>query len=157
MIVYLNDILIFTWILEDHHFVVCRVFEILARYKLFLCPEKYKFNKWQVEYLRLVISQYQIIIDPIKVTRVCNWPISYNHIDMQVFLEFTNFYHRFICNFLDIACLLFDVTSTNTSYAWNSDQQHIFIVLKTASNTALVLISPNTSTLLRSKQITQTL
>ena len=35
MTVYLNNILIFTQILEDH----CKVLEVLAKYKLFLCPE----------------------------------------------------------------------------------------------------------------------
>jgi len=42
MTVHLNNILIFTQILEDH----CKVLEVLAKYKLFLCPEKCEFNKW---------------------------------------------------------------------------------------------------------------
>jgi len=51
-IVYLDNTLIFTWTLKYY----CKVVHIvLARYKLFLCLEKYKFNKWQVEYLKLVV------------------------------------------------------------------------------------------------------
>ena len=45
MIVYLNNILIFTQILKEYHKVVQRVLEILAKYKLFLCLEKCEFDK----------------------------------------------------------------------------------------------------------------
>jgi len=44
MTVYLDDILIFTQILEDYR-VVHSVIEVLAEHNLFLYSEKYKFNK----------------------------------------------------------------------------------------------------------------
>ena len=49
MMVYLDDILIFTQILEEYHKVVYRVLEILAKHKLFLGPEKYKFDRLILE------------------------------------------------------------------------------------------------------------
>ena len=45
IIVYLNNIQIFTQMLEEHHKVVFRILEVLAKYKLFLYPKKCKFNK----------------------------------------------------------------------------------------------------------------
>ena len=45
MIVYLNNILIFTWTLEKHHKAVWSVLEILTKHKLFLCSEKCEFDK----------------------------------------------------------------------------------------------------------------
>ena len=45
MIVYLDNILIFIWILEEHYIVVWRVLEVLAKYRLFFHLEKYKFDK----------------------------------------------------------------------------------------------------------------
>ena len=74
MIVYLKDILIFTQTLEDYYKVVCRVLEILTKHKLFLYPKKYKFDKQQIEYLKLLISQDQVAIDSVEIVRVCNWP-----------------------------------------------------------------------------------
>ena len=56
MIIYLNNILIFTQILKDHYKVVCKVLKVLTEYKLYLCPKKYKFDKQKIEYLRLAIS-----------------------------------------------------------------------------------------------------
>ena len=32
IIVYLDDILIFTWILEDYHKIVCKILEVLAEH-----------------------------------------------------------------------------------------------------------------------------
>jgi len=45
MIVYLNNILIFIWILEEHYRAVYKVMEVLAKYKLFLHSEKCNFDK----------------------------------------------------------------------------------------------------------------
>ena len=66
MTIYLNDILIFTRILEEYYKVVCRVLETLTEYKLFLYPEKCKFNKLYIKYLGLVISENQVKINLIK-------------------------------------------------------------------------------------------
>jgi len=44
MIVYLNNILIFIQTLEEHYKTVCRVIEVLNKYKLFLYPKKCKFD-----------------------------------------------------------------------------------------------------------------
>jgi len=45
MIVYLNNIVIFTKTSEEHYQAICRVIKVLAEYKLFLYPKKYKFDK----------------------------------------------------------------------------------------------------------------
>ena len=44
VVVYLDDILIFTKMEEEHERAVQRVLEILAEHKLFLHPEKYEFH-----------------------------------------------------------------------------------------------------------------
>ena len=72
IIVYLDNILIFIWILEDYWKTVHKILKDLAKYKLFLYPKKCEFDKWQIEYLGLVISEDQVAINLIKVVRVCN-------------------------------------------------------------------------------------
>jgi len=44
VVVYLDDILIFTQTEEEHEQVVQKVLEALAEHKLFLCPEKCEFH-----------------------------------------------------------------------------------------------------------------
>jgi len=45
VVVYLDNILIFTKTKEEHKQAVRRVLEILAEHKLFLCPEKCEFHR----------------------------------------------------------------------------------------------------------------
>jgi len=53
------------------------------------------------------------MIDPVKVTRVCEWPVPENQTNMQAFIGFVNFYCRFIQDFLIIAQSLFNLTHSN--------------------------------------------
>ena len=121
MIFYLNNILIFTQTLEDYQKTICKVFKVLARHMLFLYPKKYEFDKQQIKYLGLVISEDQVAMNSIKIARVCDQPTLQSCMDIQVFLEFTNFYYKFICDFSDIACPLFDISSNNTTWAWEPE------------------------------------
>ena len=67
VVIYMDDILIFTETSEEHHRIVKRVLEVLARNKLYLKAEKCSFEQTQVEYLGLVISAGQIEMDPVKI------------------------------------------------------------------------------------------
>ena len=77
--------------------------EILTEHKLFLRPEKYEFYQKQIEYLRLVISENKVAMDPVKVTGVCKCPVLENQTDVQAFIGFVNFYCCFIQDFSTIA------------------------------------------------------
>jgi len=88
---------------EEHEWVVWRVLEILMEHKLFLYLEKCEFHWKQIEYLGLVILENKIVMDPVKVTRVCEWPILENRTDVQAFIGFINFYCCFIQDFSTIA------------------------------------------------------
>jgi len=71
VVMYLDNILIFTKTIEEHAQVVWRVLEILVEHKLFLYPEKYKSQKTWIKYLELIISENEVSIDPVKVSGVC--------------------------------------------------------------------------------------
>ena len=74
--VYLDDILIFTKTLEEHQEVICKVVALLQLHNLSLKPEKCEFKKTSAEYLKVVISQDSIMMDPAKVARVSEWPTT---------------------------------------------------------------------------------
>ena len=71
VVIYLDDIFIFTRTIEEYMRAVWRVLKILVEHKLFLHLEKCKFQKEWIKYLDLVISENKVSIDPIKITRVC--------------------------------------------------------------------------------------
>jgi len=92
VMVYLNDILIFTKTEEEHAQAVRWVLQVLKENKLFLCPEKCEFYKQWIEYLGLVISENKVSMDLVKVAEVGEWPTLENKTDVQAFLGFVNFY-----------------------------------------------------------------
>jgi len=145
VIVYLDDILIFTKIEKKHKRAVRRVLEILTEHKLFLHLEKCEFYRKQIEYLGLVILENKIAIDPVKVAGVCKWPVPENRTDVQAFIGFVNFYHYFIQDFSTVARPLFDLTHSNQAWNWGTKEQEAFKHLKMAVTTTPILASPQDS------------
>jgi len=70
MVVYLDDILIFTRMKEEHTKAIRRILQVLQENKLFLRPEKCEFCKEQIKYLGLVISENKVFMDLVKVMGV---------------------------------------------------------------------------------------
>ena len=116
VVVYLDDILIFTKTLEEHQKVVHRVMEVLQKYGLSLKPEKCEFEKTSVEYLGVVISHNLVKMDPAKVAGVLEWPTPSNKKEVQSFLGFINFYQRFIEGFSCISWPLFNLTKADFTF-----------------------------------------
>jgi len=145
MVVYLDDILIFTRTEEEHVKAIGRVLQILQEHKLFFRPEKCEFCKERIKYLGLVISENEVSMDPVKVTGVQEWPTLENKTDVQAFLGFVNFYRRFIWDFSAKARSLFNLTCSEQVWTWSGREQMAFEDLKTVVTTAPVLMSPQDS------------
>jgi len=142
VIVYLDNILIFTKTEEEHEQVVWRVLEILTEHKLFLHLEKCEFHRKQIEYLGLVILENKVAMNPVKVAGVREWPIPENWTDVQAFIDFVNFYCRFIQDFSTITQPLFDLTRSNQAWNWGTKEREAFECLKIVVTTAPILVSP---------------
>jgi len=74
IVIYMNDILIFTQTIDEHRSIVKRVLQILANNKLSLHPKKCKFHQTKIEYLGVILSQDSIEADPTKIKEVAQWP-----------------------------------------------------------------------------------
>jgi len=72
VVIYMDDILIFTATIEEHRQIVQEVLQILAQNKLYLKPEKCDFEQTEIEYLGLRIAYDKIMMDPIKVQGVAD-------------------------------------------------------------------------------------
>jgi hypothetical protein len=70
----MDDILIFSTALEQHHKKVHNVIQILHEHKLLLKLQKCLFDQTQIKYLGLIISKNTVEMDPVKVKGVTNWP-----------------------------------------------------------------------------------
>ena len=70
VVVYLDDILIFTDNLEEHKSIVKSVLEMLRKHNLYLRPEKCSFEKRSVDYLGTIVGNGELKMDPTKVSAV---------------------------------------------------------------------------------------
>lgn len=72
--VYLDDILVFSKNLQEHHQHVHQLHERLLKNWLFTKAEKCDFHVATISFLGYIISPGKIIMDPAKVTAVKEWP-----------------------------------------------------------------------------------
>jgi RNase H-like domain found in reverse transcriptase/Reverse transcriptase (RNA-dependent DNA polymerase) len=145
VVVYLDNILIFTKTMEEHQEIVQRVLDILRHHGLSLKLEKCKFEKTSIKYLGVVISQDSIMMDLAKIARVSEWPVLTTKKEVQSFLGFVNLYRRFIKGFSHLARPLFNLTKNNSIFHWSSNEQTVFSALKERITSAPILALPNNS------------
>ena len=92
VVIYLDDILIYSDNPEVHIQHVNKVLDCLIKNNLFAKIEKCEFNIDTVEFLGFVINPDGIHMDESKVKVIQDWPVPCHVKDVQSFLGFTNFY-----------------------------------------------------------------
>jgi hypothetical protein len=110
VIVYIDDILIYSEDEESHIRLVEKVLQKLKDNHLCASIKKSVFHASEVEYLGYHISKLGIAMSPEKVQTIKDWapPRSVKHV--QQFLGFANFYRRFIEGFSKVARPLTELT-----------------------------------------------
>jgi hypothetical protein len=141
--VYLDNILTFTSLIEEHRRITHLVLDRMREHKLYLRPKKCEFEKTRIEYLGVIISHNKVKMDPVKVTGVADWPTPTNKKEVQSFVGFINFYCRFISNFLHHAHALFDLTMKDIRFIWGLPQEDSFMKLKELVTSSPILVLPN--------------
>jgi hypothetical protein len=145
MIVYMDDILIFSKTLEENQKRTCRVLEIIRRETLFLKPEKCTFNALEVDYLGMIIRPGQVAMDPAKLSGISQWQTPSSVKEVRSFLGFCNFYRHFISHYSDLARPLIDLTKKDTIFAWMQACTNSFEKLKQCFLSEPVLRNPDPS------------
>jgi hypothetical protein len=143
MVVYLDDILIFSKTRDDHVNHICEVLKHLKENHLYCQLEKCSFFLPEVDYLGIIASGEGIWVDPTKVAQAVDWPVPKNVKNVQEFLGFANFYRRFIVNYSKIAHPLFDLLHKDQSWKWTPREEKALDDMKSALQSAPVLIQPD--------------
>ena len=143
VIVYLDDILIFSKSPEEHEQHLRTVLSVLRQEKLYAKASKCEFFESKTEFLGHIISDQGILPDPKKLQAIEEWPAPKTVTEIQSFLGLANFYRRFIRNFSHIAAPLTSLTKKDHPYNWTSVEETAFQDLKTALISAPVLAAPD--------------
>ena len=110
VIIYLDDILIFSVDKKSHIKHVSEVLWRLWEHGLYANNKKCEFHSDTVEYLEYIIDPGGIRMDKEKVKVIQDWPEPQKVKDVQSFLGFANFYRRFIHDYSNIVVPLTHLT-----------------------------------------------
>lgn len=144
VLVFFDDILIYSVSLEDHVNHLQIVFDVLRANRLFAKQSKCRFAQASIEYLGHVISGKGVRTDRAKVAAMINWPPPKSIKELRGFLGLTGYYRRFIKNFALISQPLTHLLKKG-AFEWNENSTKSFEELKTAMTQAPVLALPNFS------------
>jgi hypothetical protein len=138
VIVFFDDILVFSLDEDTHIQHLDEVFTILSTHHFFLKPSKGAFAQTQIDYLGHVVSKGTVAPDPAKVQAVLDWPVPKNLKALRGFLGLSGFYRKFIRNYASIALPLTSLLKKD-AFKWISEAAVAFEQLKQALVTAPVL------------------
>ena len=130
VIIHLDDILIYSNNMFEHHQYVKEVLKCLRKAGLYAKVEKYEFHSKSVEYLGYILSPSGLTMSNDKVKIIQDWPEPKKVKDIQSFLGFTNFYRQFIFNYSDIVIPLTYLIWKDIPWKFNSFYRDAFNSLK---------------------------
>ncbi|GJT34084.1 putative reverse transcriptase domain-containing protein [Tanacetum coccineum] len=143
VIVFIDDILIYSKTKEDHEVHLRLVLELLRKEKLYAKFSKCEFWLQEVHFLGHVVNQSGIHVDPGKIEAVKNWKAPTTSSEIRSFLGLAGYYRRFIANFSKIAKPLTSLTQKNQKYVWGVEQEEAFQTLKNNLCDAPILSLPD--------------
>ncbi|GJU01094.1 putative reverse transcriptase domain-containing protein [Tanacetum coccineum] len=142
VIVFIDDILIYSRNKEEHADHLRRILELLRKEELYAKFSKCDFWINIVQFLGYVIDSQGINVDPTKIEAVKNWASPTTPTEVRQFLGLAGYYQRFIKDFSKIVKSLTELTQKNKKYIWGEDQESAFQLLKQKLCEALILALP---------------
>ena len=145
VISYIDDILIYSNSLEEHHDHVEKVLRKLLENGLFVKLEKCEFDVTETAFLGYVISKDGLKMDNEKINAILSWPVPTNVKEIQSFIGLCNYYLIFIKDFAKIAHPIHKLTRKNVPFIWSNEQQNAFDKLKHLFTSAPILVHPDSN------------
>ena len=143
VLVYLDDILVFSKSPEEHAKHLRRVLLKLREHKLYIQSKKCSFYQTQIKFLGHEVSAKGISTDPSKIQAMVDFPRPPTLKALRSFLGMANFYRRFIPRFSHIAQPLTELQKDNRVFLWTEVRERAFNELKSKLTTAPVLRLPD--------------
>ena len=145
VVVYLDDILVYSKTEADHQKHLRLVLEKLREEKFYACLQKCEFAKPEIKFLGHIVGAEGIKVNPAKIAAVNDWPQPTNVHHVRSFLGLANYFRKFIQGYAKLAAPLTDLTKTANPFIWTSQCQEAFDGIKWALTHAPVLASPDES------------
>jgi hypothetical protein len=144
VVVYIDDILIYSGSLEKHAEHLHKVFQRLRENNLYAKLEKCEFRVTEVDFLGHRITQEGLEMDDHKVKAIVDWEPPKSVPTLRSFLGLASYYRKFIKNFAKIAVPLTNLLKKSAvTYKWEGACDEAFETLKGILMKAPVLKLPD--------------
>ncbi|CAI7880900.1 unnamed protein product, partial [Closterium sp. NIES-54] len=130
VIVYLDDILIYSTEEAQHLQDIEAVFKMLSENRLLTKASKCAFLQDRLEFLGHVISADGVEIDPKNIATIQAWHAPTNLTELQSFLGFVNYVRQFVPGMTKLTAPLTDLLRKGVEYTWGEKEQAAFLALK---------------------------
>jgi hypothetical protein len=129
VIVFFDDILVYSPDLETHLQHLRQVFELLSADQWQVKLSKCRFAQQSLSYLGHVLGAGGVSTDPGKIDSILSWPSPTDVKQLRSFLGLAGYYRKFVRNFAVLARPLTDLLKKGTLFIWTSQHQSAFTAL----------------------------
>ncbi|KAL3598371.1 hypothetical protein D5086_006289 [Populus alba] len=130
VVVYFDDILVYSKTFDDHVKHLRVVFETLQDSKLYGKLTKCYFCKESVVFLGYIISSRGVRVDEEKIEAIRDWPKPASITDVRSFHGLASFYRRFVKDFSSIVAPMTECLKKGKEFRWSEDAQKAFELIK---------------------------
>ncbi|GJU45351.1 putative reverse transcriptase domain-containing protein [Tanacetum coccineum] len=145
MIVFIDDILIYSKTNEEHDVHLRLILELLKKEELDAKFSKCDFWLSKVQFLGYVINSEGIHVDPAKIESIKDWESPKTPTEIRQFLGLAGYYRRFIEGFFKIAKPMTKLTQKSVKFNWGEKEETAFQALKKKLCSASILALPEGS------------
>jgi hypothetical protein len=128
--VFIDDILIYSRMTEEHEEHLCLVLQCLRGHKLYRKLSKFSFYQSMIHYLGHVISDEGIVMDLAKVEAIMEWHVPMNVTEVCSFMGLAGYYQRFFEGFSKLANPIMELQKKNKKFFWTENARKHFEGLK---------------------------
>ena len=147
VIAYFNNIVVYSNTVEEHTQHIQLMLQKLRKFNLFVKLSKCIFDALEIEFVKFIVDQEDISMNPGCIKTVVEWPLPKSFRDIQQFLGFANFYCHFIDMFSWVAAGLSDILKSREKGKFKGkklvltkETKEAFEELKQFFTTALILV-----------------
>ena len=145
IIPYLNDVLVWSSLFEEHLQHLKKIFDRLMETGLRLHPKKCSFAGSECTYLGIKLTREGAKIDESKFEVIKNYPRPTNVKEVRQWIGFVAFYRQFLKDFSKICAPLYRLLRKDVEFEWNEDCEKAFVEIRDAMLRAPIRKYPDMS------------
>ncbi|KAJ9523973.1 hypothetical protein QJQ45_022376 [Haematococcus lacustris] len=143
VVVYLDDILVFSKNKAEHLKHLEIVFRILKEHELYAKLKKCEFEKSELKFLGHLVGVNGIRPDPAKIQSIKDWPPLNDVAAIRSFVGLATYFRMFIQGFAKLVEPLTNLTKKDVTWCWDDKCEEAFQGVKHALSNAPVLSLPD--------------